>query len=248
MIELFNALFYQPLYNGFIFLFDSLSFFDAGIIVVVFTLIVKFALYPLSKKSIKSQLELKQIQPEIDKIKQEHKNDSQEQARKTLELYREKNIKPFTSIIIIFIQIPIVFALYFVFLKSGLPDINKELLYPFVQVPQNIDMDFLGLIDISTKSKILALLAGVSSFIQLRLSVPPLPKRKSKEPNFKDELARSMNLQMKYVFPVLVFFIAYKISGAIALYWFTSNVFAAGQQYLLNKKNRKETLNQQTVS
>ena len=237
MKGIFNTFFYEPLYNGFIFLFDTLPFFDAGVIVIIFTIIVKFILFPLSKKSIKAQIEIKKIQPEIEKIKKEHKKNPQEQARLTMDLYKERKINPFTSIVVIFLQIPIIFALFFIFLKSGLPSIDETILYSFIPRPEDINMIFIGLIDISSKSWVLASLAGISSFLQIRMSVPAIKKRKNKnEYNFKDELARSMNIQMRFVFPFIVLFISYSISGAVALYWTTSNLFTLGQEAFLKKK------------
>lgn len=236
MLEIFHNLFYKPLYNGLIILFDLLPWFDAGVIVILFTIIVKFALFPLSKKAVVAQVEMRKMEPDLLKIREKYKDDKQEQARKTMDLYRERKINPFSSIFTILIQLPIIFALYFVFLKSGLPEINSELLYSFVPSPNGINMSFLGFVDIAEKSYFLALLAGVSSFFQLRFSIPPYKPPKTKEPSFKNELARSMNLQMRYVFPVIVFIISYNISGAIALYWFTSNVFTLVQEKIIRRK------------
>jgi YidC/Oxa1 family membrane protein insertase len=238
MSFLFNTFFYQPLYNGLIFLMDLLPFFDAGIIVILFTIIIKFILFPLSKKASITQMAMKEIEPDLAAIKIEHKDNKEIIARKTLELYRDKKINPFSSVLVILIQLPIIFALYFVFLRSGLPVLNGDLLYSFVPRPSDIDMNFLGIFDITKKSIALAFLAGASSFLQMRVAAPMLPMGNQKpgaRPTFKDELARSMSIQMKYVFPVIVFFISFTISGVVALYWFTSNVFTIFQEKALRK-------------
>jgi YidC/Oxa1 family membrane protein insertase len=226
-------------------LFNALPFFDAGVVVILFTVLVKFVLFPLSRKSLVAQAQMKRIEPELSKIRDKHKNDKQEQARRTMELYKEKKINPFSGIFLILIQLPIVFALYFVFLKSGLPQINEDLLYSFVPKPGEINMNLLGLVDISQKSYILAFLAGISSFFQIRFSVPAY-KKTGEERSFKTDLARSMNMQMRYFFPVIVFFISYNISGAIALYWFTSNIFTLIQEWIIKRKlndSQSTTLN-----
>jgi len=215
---------------------NLLPFFDAGVLVIIFTIIVKLAIFPLSKKAVVAQMEMRSLEPELNAIREKYKTDKTEQATKTMALYKEKKINPFSSILVIFIQLPIIFALYFVFLRSGLPDINQGLLYSFVSHPTQINMDFLGLINITQKSVFLALLAGISSFYQIRFSIPPMKKSESKEKSFKDDLARSMNTQMRYVFPVIVLFISYSISGVIALYWTTSNLFTLGQEYFIKKK------------
>lgn len=237
MSGLFNTFFFQPLYNGLILLMGLLPWFDAGVIVILFTIIIKFILFPLSKKASLTQIALKEVEPDIAKIKATYKDNREEIARKTMELYRERNINPFSGVAIVLLQLPIIFALYFVFFKSGLPGLNNDLLYSFIPRPETINMNFLGLFDITQKSAILALLAGVSSFIQMRISAPlaPAPLAKGEKANFKDELARSMSIQMKYVFPVIVFFISFTVSGVVALYWFTSNVFTIFQESYLKK-------------
>lgn len=235
MGDMFQTLFYQPLYNGLIVLMDLLPWFDAGVIVILFTIIVKVILFPLSKKASLAQIEMREIEPEMTTLRAQYKDNKEELARKTMELYRTKGINPFSGIFVILIQLPIIFALYFVFLRSGLPVINVDLLYSFIPKPDVIDMNFLGLIDITTKSSVLALCAGISSFIQMRFTAPPIQKKKEGSSDFRDELARNMSIQMRYVFPVMVFFISFTISGVVALYWTTSNVFTILQELLLKK-------------
>jgi len=234
MISFFHAVFFRPLYNGFIFLMDILPWLDAGVIVVIFTVIVKFILYPLSRRAAISQIEMKTIEPELRVIKEKYKDNKEEQARRTMALYKEKKVNPFAGIVVILIQLPIIFALYFVFIKTGLPDVNRELLYFFVKIPENINMDFLGILNITDKSIILALLAGITSYIQIK-AVLPAHKESGEKKSFQSDLAKSMNMQMRYVMPVITFLISYQISGVVALYWFTSNVFAIFQDRFLRR-------------
>jgi len=78
-------------------------------------------------------------------------------------------------------------------------------------------------------------MAGVTQFFQTKLALPPM-KPKSDTPSLKDDLARSFNVQMRYILPVVVFAIAYTISAAIAIYWTTSNLFAIGQEIYVRWK------------
>ena len=64
----------------------------------------------------------------------------------------------------------------------------------------------------------------------------PVPTTGPSDGSFQESFAKSMNMQMKYVFPFIVAFIAYTLSGAVALYWVTSNIFAVGQQIYAKKK------------
>ena len=238
----FRAVFYQPLYNGLVFLTDVLPFIDAGIAVILFTILVKLVLFPLSKSAVSTQFKMRQLAPELEEIKDKYKEDRQGQARKTMELYKKNKINPFSSIILIFIQLPIIFSLYFVF-RAGLTNINTDLLYSFVPTPENINVMFLGIFDVAGKSWILAIAAAVTNFFQIRFSMPKYVPKKLKEgekPSFKDDLAKSMNLQMRYIFPFVVLFIAHSISSAIAIYWTTSNLFTIGQELVIRKTVKKK--------
>ncbi|MBX4210605.1 YidC/Oxa1 family membrane protein insertase [Candidatus Parcubacteria bacterium] len=242
MKALLTAIFYQPLYNGLIFLMHILPWADAGIVIILFTFIVRLILFPLSKKAVETQLQMKKLEPHLNALKEKHKDDRAAHAQATMQLYKEKGVNPFSSFLLLIIQIPIVFALYRIFLKSGLPLVDQKLLYSFVAHSAKVanNMYFLGLVDISHKSFWLALLAAITSFIQIRFSVPPIPT-KANNPSLRDDLARSMNLQMRFMFPVIMFFIAYSISGAIALYLITTNVFTIGQELYVRRKMRRES-------
>ena len=89
---------------------------------------------------------------------------------------------------------------------------------------------FLGILDIGGKSIILAVLAGISQYLQAYYMPQPKPNTSGGKGTFAESFSKSMSVQMKYVFPFVVAFIAYSISGAVALYWITSNLFAVGQQ------------------
>lgn len=239
MSYLFNLFFYQPLYNGLIFLIGLLPWVDMGVAVILFTCIVKLILFPLSKKSILTQIKMKEIQPELDAVKEKYKENKQEQAVKVMALYKEKKVNPFSGILLIFIQIPIIFALYFVFLKGGLPKVNADLLYSsFVKIPDSINVSFLGLLDITQKGYLLAFTAALSQFFQVKLVIPKTKKTdsNSKTNSFKDDLAKSMSIQMKYILPVIIFFIARGLPAVVALYWTTSNLFTIGQELYLRRK------------
>jgi len=236
---MYTTFIYNPLYNGFVFLADLLPFFDAGIIIVIFTIIVKVILFPLSKKAVRTQAMMKMIEPELKSIKEKHKNDKQAQALETMKLYKEKKVNPFSSILLLFIQIPILWALYKIFYVGGLSTINADILYSFVHIPQSIDPNFLGFIDITHKNVYLAILAAISQYFQISLSTPNIPKKADGD-GFQENFARSMHMQMKYVLPVIILFVSYQVAGALALYWTTSNLFMIGQELYIRKQMARE--------
>jgi len=222
---IYNLLFYKPLLNCLVWLVSFLPGHDIGIAVIILTLFVRAILFPFTHKAFLTQAKIKKIEPELKKIKEEFKKDNQGQAKRTMELYKEHGISPFSGILTLFIQIPIILALYRVFLSGVV--FNQAQLYSFITAPATIGVVFLGMIDITKTSYLLAFLAGVSHFIQMMVVMPTMAKNNTKtEKGFKDELARSMNMQMKYVMPIIIFIISIKLSGAIALYWTTNNVFA----------------------
>ena len=233
--QIWNIALYKPLLNILAFFVSVIPGGDVGLAVIILTLLVKTALFPLSQKSIESQAKMNLLNPELKKIKDSGAS-KEEQARQTFELYKKYKTNPFSGCLLVLIQIPIIFALYYVFIK-GL-NFDAGSLYSFIHTPTTISMKFLGIFDIGkTHILVLAILAGISQFFQAYYMPKPAPTTgNEKGGSFQDSFAKSMNMQMKYVFPFIVAFIAYSLSGAVALYWVTSNVFAIGQQLYANKK------------
>ncbi|MEQ1561331.1 MAG: YidC/Oxa1 family membrane protein insertase [Nitrospira sp.] len=234
MSSFFHTIISVPLYNGLIFLMHLLPFFDAGVIIIIFTIIVKMLMLPLSIKMSKSQLEMKSHEKALNEIKEKHKDNKEEHARRQMEYYKEHGINPFASILIILIQFPLLIGLYRVFLKSGLPKIDTTLLYSFVSAPAVVNMMFLGIIDISGKSLTLAVLVGITTYFQTIYSAGA-PSGEN-----KDDIAKAFFLNMKYILPLVMAYVGYIISGAIALYLITSNLFAIGQEIYIKRKYHKK--------
>jgi YidC/Oxa1 family membrane protein insertase len=232
MYELWNTFLYQPFYNVLIWLTSVMPFGDVGLAVIALTIIVKLILYPLTKKTIKSQLDMKRLEPELARIKKEYPN-KEEQAKKTFELYKTSETNPFAGCLVMIIQIPIILALYYVF-YIGFAASNAVPLYSFVTMPENLNTMFLGLIDITKPNIVLALLAGISQFIQMRVSFGSA-KTETGDVSSQQQMMQSMQKQMQYVFPVIIAVIGFQLSGAVALYWITSNIVGAIQEYRIRK-------------
>jgi YidC/Oxa1 family membrane protein insertase len=241
MSNIFHLLISQPLYNGLVLLIDLLPALDAGMIIVIFTLIVKIILLPLSLKASKSQMEMRGTEKDLQIIKEKYKDNKEEQSRKTMEYYKEKGINPFAGFFVLIIQLPILIGLYRVFLKSGLPEINKAMLYHFIAAipsPGAINMTFVHLVNISQKSLLLALVAGITTYFQVSVATPPQDQSAGNQ----SDIAKAMSMQMKYFFPGLIAVIAYSISGVVALYLITSNLFAIGQEIYIKRKYHKTAI------
>jgi len=229
---MFHTIIYQPLYNTFILLADWLPFLDAGMLVILFTAIIRVVLFPLSKKAYISQIEMKKLQPELDEIRKKYADEKDVQAKKIMEAYKNAKANPFSGILVMFLQIPVIFGLYYILIRSGLPNINMDLLYSFTPKPGPIAMTFLGTGLLTHKNIILSLLAGITSFLQIHWSSATQNMNQSGG----EMMARIMKIQMKVVFPFIAFLISWQISGVVGLYWTTSNIFTILQDLYLRKK------------
>ncbi|MDP3996561.1 MAG: YidC/Oxa1 family membrane protein insertase [bacterium] len=248
MKAFFVAAVYGPLYNGLVLLISILPGGNAGFAVIIFTLIIKLALFPLSTKATRTQLKMREMESGMNVIKEKYKNNKEEQARAIMSFYKENGINPFSGLLLVLIQIPILLSLYFMFFR-GLPVLQEHLLYSFVPVSE-VGMHFLGIFDLSQSSFILAFLAALTQYFQIRLAMPLPSQNGSAKGDFKQDLAKSLNSQMRIMMPILIFVILYPfppfsrifptIPSVIALYWITSNLFAIGQELYMRNKVKAE--------
>lgn len=232
---LWDTVLYKPFVNLLAFLISVIPGGDVGLAIIVLTILVKTVLYPLSQRGIESQAKMNKLTPHLNEIKKSGAS-KEEQARRTFELYKEHKTNPFSGCLLVLVQIPIIFALYYVFYKGI--NFDGAVLYSFIPSPEHLNMNFLGFIDIASKSWYLAILAGASQYLQAHFMPQQAPS--SNSGSFQDSFAKSMHMQMKYFFPIIVTFISYSISGAIALYWTTSNLFATAQQIYAKKKEARD--------
>ncbi len=231
MHYLWNTFLYQPLYNLLILITNVMPGKEVGLAIILLTILVKIVLYPLTKKSVEGQISMAQMQPELERIKKEYP-DKQEQAKRTMELYKEQKTSPFSGCLVMLIQIPIIFALYYVFLY-GFSD--TTLLYSFVKNPGVLNTMLLGLIDISKPHLALAIIAGISQFVQMRIMFN-ITKTPTTEGQGAADMSRMMQVQMQYILPIFIIWIGTRLSGAVALYWITSNIVGAIQEYIIRKR------------
>lgn len=242
---MYHEFIFRPLYNGLVYIMDLLPWADVGIAVVIFTIVVKFILYPLSKSSLLTQVRMKEIEPEVNKIKAATSSDKQAQAMQIMKLYKDKKVKPFAGVLLIIIQLPILFALISVFYKI-IPTLDTSLLYSFVSVPV-VKTSFLGFIDLTQKSLILSIVTAAAQYAQLHFSLSskaPLALPKGSEQDFATQLATNMSKQMKFLIPIIAFASTYwlipaqfpQAASMIAIYWSVSSLFTLGQELYIRKQ------------
>ena len=238
---MFSTLIVNPLYNILILLVNFLTT-DFGISVIVMTIVIRLFLFPLSKSQIQTQLKFKQVQEPLVELKKKYKDKPDVMAKKMMELYKEYNIKPMAGFFLLLIQFPILIGLYYVFLRSGLPKVNPDILYSFVSQPEWINTRFIGLFELTNKSALLAGLAGITQWVQLKLLMGEKDEKKetSKKPaNQMGDMMKNFQKQMTFIMPIMITFISYSFGSVIALYLLTSNIFSIGQEFYIRKTIKK---------
>ena len=236
----FNAVFYDPIYNALVALVALIPGSDVGIAVILVTVVIRLILLPFSLSAARTQRAMKILEPKIKELKEKHKGDKEKEALNTLALYREARVNPFASILTVFIQIPVLLALYFVFYYEPFPAINVARLYAFTPVPDMISLEFLGIISVAGKSMVLAFLAGITQFLQAHMALSGTMKP-SDAKSMQNDFQRIMGLQLKYVFPFLIGVISYTTSGAIALYFITTNLAGCLQEWYVRRTIHAES-------
>jgi len=232
----YHEVFYRPLLNGLLFLTSIIPGHDLGIAVIVLTIVVRFILFPITHSTLKTQRAMKALEPEIKRIQQGQQN-REEKSRALMELYKAHGINPFSGFVLLLIQLPLLIALYQVFWQ-GIPFTGAGL-YSFLSLPENIGTMFLGFIPLQQPSIALAALAAVSQFWQARLAIPPssakAPESKPPTPDF----GSMMQKQMLYMFPVLIFFLGFRLPAAVSIYWTAMNIFAIVHEAIVRKKGQR---------
>ena len=229
---LYTQFLYRPLLNLLFFLYNNV-YADLGVAIVLLTIIVRLVLLPLFYKSAKDQTILQKIAPRIQELQKIHKEDKERQVKEIMAVYKEHRVNPFSGFLFIIIQLPILFALYGVFLR-GLKSVDASLLYSFVHLPPAINYHFLGLFDLSSRSLVLVVIAAVLQYLQsfflLRAS------GKSRKKDHEPSMVERMGKQMMYMGPLFSLMILWPLPSAVALYWLTTSAFSVIQQIVINKK------------
>ncbi len=237
---IWHTIFFDPVYNVLVFFVDSVPNGDVGLAIIATVVVVKIFLLPLSIKVVQTQKMMKELEPKLKEIKEKFKDKREEQAAAMMAVYKDAGMNPFANILLMFLQIPVLIALYLAVTRGGgikLPQINTDILYSFIPNPDvaNVSMNFLKQIDITQPNLPLALLAGITQYVAIKFSMPDLPPKAADAlPNFKDDFARNMQLQMKYVMPVMIVFIAH-FSAVIGLYFVVSNLMMIAQEIFVRK-------------
>jgi YidC/Oxa1 family membrane protein insertase len=205
-------------------LFKFLNLFipNYGFVIIVFSLIIKIVVYPLTRKSFQSMKKMQQLQPMISEIKEKFKDDPQRMNKETMKLYQTYEVNPAGGCLPILLQMPIFIALWGLF--QAAIELRQQ---PFIfwindlSVPDVIfDLGFkLPLFGIQEISG-LALLMGITTFFQQKMSIKD-PKQQA----------------LIYMMPIMLTILFMTFPSGLNLYYFMFNVFSIAQQYYINHKH-----------
>lgn len=235
----FHTAFYDPIYNALVTLVAFVPGGDVGVAVILLTIVIRAILLPFSLSAARTQRAMRRLEPQLKALKEQHKDSRETLAKETLALYREARVNPFASILMVFAQIPVLFALYWVFLHESFTNLHAELLYSFTPTPEAVSLAFLGLVSVAGKSLILAFVAGASQYLQARFALMGSMKP-SGGTGMQADFQRIMGFQLTYVFPILIAVISYTTSVAIALYLITTNIVGVFQEIYVRRSAARE--------
>lgn len=181
-MNIFDLIVVQPIFNLLLFIFNFVG--DFGVAIIVLTIIIRFALLPLVKKQMRQTKAMREIQPELKSIKRRAKGDRMIESQMTMALYKEKGIKPMSSILTLIIQLPIFMAVFFVIRNWDyyLDNFTYVFMNQFMNIPSIIESHaapyLFGVIDLSQWPMgesglqwplvIMALIAAGLQFLQTR--------------------------------------------------------------------------------
>ncbi|MFH0873800.1 MAG: YidC/Oxa1 family membrane protein insertase [Candidatus Komeilibacteria bacterium] len=222
------TIFYQPLFNLLVWLYNVIPGHDMGVTIIALTVIIRLILYPLAQRAIVSQRAMQTLQPKIDQLREELKNDKEKLSKELMELYKREKINPVSSCLPVLIQLPFLFALFAVF-NSGLNNGGFELLYPFVKNPGSLNTMAFGFFDLVQKNIPLAVITGILQFVQTKML---MVSNKNKTMG-TSTMTKAMNQQMLYMMPIFTIIIGASLAAGITLYWLITTLFSIGQQYFL---------------
>ena len=194
-----------------------------GIAIILFALLIKIVLYPLTKKSFESMAAMRELQPEMKALQEKYKEDPKKQQEETLKLFKKAKVNPLGGCLPNLLQLPVLVTLW-KFFQNAIEIRGESFLWAadlsapdvILNLPFSIPLmgDFIaGFVILMT----------ISMIVQMQISGQ----------------GGAANPQMKvlqYIFPVMLLFIFNRLSSGLSLYYLVYNVLSIGQQFMINKK------------
>lgn len=208
-MNIFDVLIVQPIFNLLIGLYSIIPGGDFGVSLIIFTVLVRFALFPLVKKQLHQTRAMKKLQPELARIKKQAKGNKQLESMQMLELYKKHGVSPFRSIGILIIQLPIFIALYSVIrIFTQHRDQIAQYTYEFMKGlepvkqliahPDQFNEKLFGVVDLTKTAfsnhgvdVVLVLLAIIAAATQYFMSKQTMPQQTGSKKRLRDVMAEA---------------------------------------------------------
>ncbi|MGB2695910.1 MAG: YidC/Oxa1 family membrane protein insertase [Dehalococcoidia bacterium] len=216
--------------TNFLVLIAQLSFGSFGLAIIIFTLLMRGATWPLTRSQMRSTRAMQLVQPKVQELQKKYK-DPRRRSEETMKLYRESGVNPLGCIWPMLVQMPIWFALYqsIRFTLGDTPETMLNLsqqLYPwsFLRTAVPLENHFLWLdLGKPDPTMIMALLVGASMWVQQRMMTP---MNASADPQ-----QQQINQTMLWMMPIMFAFFTLSFPSGLALYWVATNVVSIALQY-----------------
>jgi len=198
-----------------------------GLVIVIFSIIIKIALHPLTRSSMRSMKKMQALQPLMTEIREKYKDDPQKMNQQVMNLYKEYGVNPAGGCLPLLLQFPILIALYNVFRATiELRQANFVWWITDLSIPDTIfslpfEIPFFGVRDVSG----LALAMGITMFIQQKMTVKD-PRQKA----------------MIWMMPIMMTLLFNSFPSGLNLYYFVFNILSIGQQVMINRQADEEPL------
>ena len=189
-----------------------------GIAIIIVTVLMRIIIFPLTLKQEKSMKKMRELQPELEKIKEKYKDNPQEYQQKTAELYRESGVNPLGGCLPLLIQMPVFVALYWAFSGNAIPADAKFLWFTLKQ-PDRLFM--IG----NFAFNLLPILNVGVTYIQQKIMTSATSGQESNQ----------QMQTMLYMMPLMMLFIFYKMPSGVTLYYLVSGALSLVQQYFILK-------------
>jgi len=196
-----------------------------GIVIIIFSILLKIALHPLTHKSMESGIKMQQIQPLIREAQTKYKTDPKRLQQELSAIYKENNVSPLGGCLPLLLQMPIFIALYGV------------LRYSF-DMRQAYFVGWLNDLSAPDPIYVLPILMGIFMFIQQKMMQPKTAP--GEEVDEKQAAMMQSQRMMTYVMPIMMFFIFKSMPAGLVLYWTVFNILSIIQQYYLQKHFQKK--------
>ena len=240
MAQFFTIILFQPFLNLLIGLYNIL-WNDLGLAILAVVLLTRGALWPLFHKQLHTQRAMLELQPKLDALKVQFKDNKEALARAQMELYKNEKVSPFSSCLPLLIQLPLLIALYRA-LSAGIASKSFDLLYPFVHNPGHLSTTAFGILDLAKASIPLAVIAAAAQFVQAKMMQTKKPKPSGEAVAGKEgkdeDMAAMMNKQMLIMMPLMTLFIGWKLPAGLTLYWCFTTLFMVAQQAIFMKGHK----------